>query len=194
MFDCGQGPVQELSGAGSGGAEGELEPQATAMARKRPQNGAERARTARRMPRFFEVKHQKRRPARLPAMTSAKPPLADEKYINLETFRKDGTGVKTPVWAAPMDGALYVFSAGDSFKVKRIRNNGKARAAACDARGNVRGAWFDGTARIVEDGATIDRVLEALRKKYGVVFSVFDFFASVAGRKKKRAYLEIKLA
>ena len=121
-------------------------------------------------------------------------PLAHEKYINLETFKKDGTGVKTPVWAAPMDGALYVFSAGNAWKVKRIRNNGKARAAGCDSRGNVHGEWFDGKARVVEDPETIERILGALKKKYGVVFSVFDFIAAVAGRKKKRAYLEIKLS
>jgi len=127
-------------------------------------------------------------------MTDAKaPPLADEKYISLETFKKDGTGVKTPVWAAPMDGALYVFSAGDAYKVKRIRNNGKARAAGCDVRGNVHGAWIDGTARIVDDPQTIARVIEAMRRKYGLVFSAFDLIAGISGRKKKRAYLEIKL-
>src|ERR1700729_2183968 len=48
-------------------------------------------------------------------------PFAAERYISLETFKRDGGGVKTPVWAAPLDGALVVFSAGDSFKVKRLR-------------------------------------------------------------------------
>ena len=75
-------------------------------------------------------------------------PLDAERYINLETFRKDGTGVKTPVWAAALDGRLVVFTDGTSYKVKRLRANPAIKAAACDVRGNVRGAWHDGTARI----------------------------------------------
>ena len=73
-------------------------------------------------------------------MTGASTPLDDEQYINLETFRKDGSGVKTPVWAAAQDGKLVVMTDGTSHKVKRIRADPKVRAAACDARGTVNGA------------------------------------------------------
>ena len=30
-------------------------------------------------------------------------------YISLETFRRDGSAVPTPVWHAEMDDKLYVF-------------------------------------------------------------------------------------
>lgn len=121
-------------------------------------------------------------------------PLDDERYINLETFKKDGNGVKTPVWTAPLDGKLVIFTAGDSFKVKRLRRNPKCRAAACDMRGNVRGPWYDGTGRIVEDAAEQQRIHAALRKKYGWQMALGDFLATIAGRKNKRAYLEVTLA
>jgi PPOX class probable F420-dependent enzyme len=119
--------------------------------------------------------------------------LDNEKYINLETFKKDGNGVKTPVWAAPLDGKLVIFTAGDSFKVKRIRRNSKCRAAACDMRGKVRGEWHDGTARILEDAGAQERAHAALRKKYGWQMAVGDFFATISGRKSKRAFLEVTL-
>lgn len=119
--------------------------------------------------------------------------LDDERYINLETFRKDGTGVKTPVWAAPLDGKLVIFTNGNSFKVKRLRNNPKCRAAACDMRGNVKGAWLDGSCRILEDAAEQKRALESLRKKYGWMMKLGDFFAAVSGRAKQRAFLELTL-
>jgi PPOX class probable F420-dependent enzyme len=119
--------------------------------------------------------------------------LDNEKYINLETFKKDGNGVKTPVWAAPLDGKLVIFTAGDSFKVKRIRRNSKCRAAACDMRGKVRGEWHDGTARVLEDTAAQERAHAALRKKYGWQMAVGDFFATISGRKSKRAFLEVTL-
>jgi uncharacterized protein len=118
-------------------------------------------------------------------------PFAAERYINLETFKRDGGGVKTPVWAAPLEGALVVFSAGDSFKVKRLRRDSRIRVAACDVRGAVRGEWRDGKGRIVEDAAEVTRILAALRKKYGWQMAMADFFATLAGRKSKRAYLSL---
>ena len=122
-----------------------------------------------------------------------RPPFADESYVNLETFKKDGTGVKTPVWAAPLDGRLVVFTDGRSYKVKRLRRNASVRVAACDVRGNVRGEWVDGTARILDDPAHIERAHAAIRGKYGFMAAMTDFFAWIAGRVSKRAYLEIAL-
>lgn len=120
-------------------------------------------------------------------------PFASERYINLETFKRDGAGVKTPVWAAPLEGALVVMSAGDAYKVKRLRRDPRARVAACDVRGTVRGEWREGKGRIVEDPAEVARAHAALRKKYGWQMAITDLFATIAGRVKKRAYLAVVL-
>ena len=64
----------------------------------------------------------------------------------LETFRKNGAGVRTPVWFAQQSGDFLLYSAPDAGKVKRIRNNPKVRVAPCDIRGNLRGAWVDARA------------------------------------------------
>jgi PPOX class probable F420-dependent enzyme len=121
------------------------------------------------------------------------PPFARERYVNLETFRKDGTGVKTPVWAAPLEGRLVVFTDGRSYKVKRIRRDPRVRVAACDVRGSVRGEWVGGTARILEDPADAERAHSALRGKYGLVLAVIDVFARLFGRMRRRVYLELAL-
>lgn len=128
-----------------------------------------------------------------PMPQDSRPPFADDRYISLETFRKDGTGVKTPVWAAPLDATLVVFSEGSSYKVKRLRRDPRVRVAACDVRGNVRGAWVEGTGKVIEDPAHIARALEALRKKYGFQSAMTDFFAKLTGRFGRRAYMEITL-
>jgi len=120
-------------------------------------------------------------------------PFGNERYVSLETFRKDGTGVKTPVWAAPLEGHLVIFSEGASYKVKRLRNNPRVRMAPCDVRGRVRGEWLDGTARILDDQARIALAHQAIRRKYGVQAAVTDFFARLAGRIGRRAYLEVTL-
>src|SRR5206468_4212626 len=119
-------------------------------------------------------------------------PLDNARYINLETFKKSGAGVKTPVWSAPLDGKLVVFTAGDSWKVKRLRNNPKIRVTGCNGRGGVRegATWYEGTARVLDDGEG-RRALRALRAKYGWQMYGADFFSAIVGRMKKRAYLEL---
>jgi PPOX class probable F420-dependent enzyme len=126
-------------------------------------------------------------------MAADSPPFADESYINLETFKRDGNGVKTPVWVAPLEGTLVVFSAGDAFKVKRLRRDPRVRVAACDVRGRVHGEWREGTGRVIEDAAQVTRAHAALRKKYGWQMAIGDFFAALTGRIGKRAYLELSL-
>src|SRR5205823_10258164 len=83
--------------------------------------------------------------------------FAGQKYLNLETFKKDGTGVKTPVWFAAdpsssldsNDAKLYVYTIGVSGKVKRIRNNPRVKIAPCDMRGKVLGERMDARVEIV---------------------------------------------
>lgn len=73
-----------------------------------------------------------------------------EKYISIESFKKNGDGVKTPVWFVLHDGVFYVYTEADSWKVKRIRNNARVRVAVCNVRGTVKGPWLDATAAIIE--------------------------------------------
>src|SRR5262249_12572995 len=61
--------------------------------------------------------------------------LDRHRYLSLATFRSSGAEVRTPVWFASFGGKLYVFSAGDAGKVKRLRRSSRARLAPCDARG-----------------------------------------------------------
>ncbi len=118
---------------------------------------------------------------------------AAERYVNLATFRRNGVEVKTPVWIAELAGRYYVFSAGDAGKIKRIRATPRGRLAACDVRGNVRSAWIEARARIVFDPALIGSVRRALRRKYGLVMLLTDVMATMTGRIRRRAYIEIEL-
>jgi PPOX class probable F420-dependent enzyme len=104
------------------------------------------------------------------------------KYLNLETLRKNGQAVRTPVWfaAEPVAGVpqtLYVYSTADSGKAKRIRNNSSVRVAPCDARGNLRGEWIEARATIVA-GEEAQRGMSLLNKKYFPWKQLLAFFAS----------------
>jgi uncharacterized protein len=114
-----------------------------------------------------------------------------QKYLNLETFKKNGDGVKTPVWfaadpvanLASSDAKLYLYTIGVSGKVKRVRNNPRVRIAPCDARGNVLGEWVEARAEIVA-GEEAARGVRLLNKKYFPWKQLLAFFASFSRRER----------
>jgi PPOX class probable F420-dependent enzyme len=106
--------------------------------------------------------------------------FATAKYINLETFRKSGVGVRTPVWFAQDGNVFYVYSEQDAGKVKRIRNNPRVRVAPCTFRGALRGAWIDAQARFCE-GNEAAHGQQLLRRKYGWLKIIGDFFSRLLG-------------
>jgi PPOX class probable F420-dependent enzyme len=118
--------------------------------------------------------------------------LDGERYISLETFRKDGSGVKTPVWAAPLDGKLVVVTDGNSYKVKRLRANPRCRIAGCDARGKkVHTPWKDATCRILERPEENARAHRALKEKYGWQFALLDAASWISRAMRHRVFLEL---
>jgi uncharacterized protein len=105
-----------------------------------------------------------------------------QKYLNLESFRKNGQGVRTPVWfaadlASGVAQTLYVYSTVDSGKAKRVRNNPRVRVAPCDVRGNLRGDWIEASAEIVT-GDAAQNGMRLLNKKYFPWKQFLDVFSS----------------
>jgi uncharacterized protein len=120
--------------------------------------------------------------------------LDQHRYLSLATFRRSGAEVRTPVWFAAAAGKLYVFSAGESGKVKRLRNSPRTRIAPCDMRGKLLGPWSDAMARVVTDPALIERAHSTLRTKYGWQMALTDLFSGLTGRARRRAWIEIDSA
>ena len=92
--------------------------------------------------------------------------FAGQQYLNLESFRKNGQAVRTPLWFAEKNGEFFIYTLSDAWKVKRIRHNPHVRIVPCDMRGNVKGEWVDAEARIL-DSAEAEHGQELLRQKYG---------------------------
>ena len=109
--------------------------------------------------------------------------LTQQQYINLETFRKSGVGVKTPVWFVQDGDRIFVRTVANSGKVKRIRNNGQVNIAPCKVDGALLGDWIPATAREVKDKDTDRRVDRLLDKKYGMMKKMFALASALRGRK-----------
>jgi PPOX class probable F420-dependent enzyme len=75
--------------------------------------------------------------------------VAASKRALLVTYRRDGTPVPTPVWAAAAGGRLYVRSERASGKLKRLRNDDRLLVAPCTVRGKPLGAPFEAHARVL---------------------------------------------
>lgn len=117
--------------------------------------------------------------------------LKRAKYLSFATFRKTGVEVATPVWFAEEDDTFYLFSARDAGKVKRLRNSGKSRMAACTVTGRVTGEWVDSSATLLEEDADIKQALGALRRKYGWQMLMTDFLSTLSGKMRQRAYIRV---
>ena len=109
------------------------------------------------------------------------PAIANARYVSLVTFRKDGTGVPTPLWAVESDGKLLIWTNKDSWKVKRLRNNPKVTVTPCDVRGliNDRAVEVEGTAVLIEDEPGLKGLRKAMQGKYGWQFFLTDRFGAL---------------
>lgn len=110
-----------------------------------------------------------------------------QQYLNIETFRKNGEGVKTPVWFARDGETLHVWTQAGTGKAKRIRNNGAVRIAPCTPSGELLGEWQDAHAKTDESPEAIKHVEKLMQKKYGVMFYIFGFIGRMRGGAKYTA-------
>jgi uncharacterized protein len=116
--------------------------------------------------------------------------LADESYVSIETVRKNGSTKATPVWIAPLNGKLVFTTNGDSWKVKRMRNNASVRLAPCDMKGENVGTYQSGTA-VIHDDPDAAGISGAIKGKYSWrtwPFAIIGMFSST-----KRVGIEITL-
>ncbi|MFE9394107.1 PPOX class F420-dependent oxidoreductase [Streptomyces flavidovirens] len=119
--------------------------------------------------------------------------LGRSPYVSLTTFRRNGTGVATPVWAASDGAELFVWTKADSWKVKRIRNDKRVVVTACDVRGRVEdGApTAEGTARLL-DADGLRKARKLLARKYTWQFWFTDVPAAIV-RLGKRPHVGIAI-
>jgi PPOX class probable F420-dependent enzyme len=109
----------------------------------------------------------------------------------LVTYRRDGTPVPTPVWAAEVGARLYVRTERGSGKVKRLRRNSRMLVAPCTVRGKPLGPASEASSRVLarEEEAIAERVLAS---RYGLGRELFERAMDIM--RVDMCYLEITLA
>lgn len=122
--------------------------------------------------------------------------FAGREFLSIETFRKSGVGVRTPMWFAEDGGEFLLWTDVNSGKVRRIRNNPEVRIAPCSRFGDVTGEWVAGRASIDETPEAVGRVASLLRRKVGLPFLLFRQIDRIRDRRNdgRRVCVRISIA
>ena len=109
-------------------------------------------------------------------------------FIALTTYRKNGTPVMTPVWFVKQDRKLFIWTAVDSGKAKRLKNNPCVQLGPSNHSGKLLGAIETGRARFVakEKYPALD---QAFRAKYGWQVTLFAWIWKIQGH--DHTYIEV---
>jgi uncharacterized protein len=97
----------------------------------------------------------------------------------LQTFRKSGEAVPTPVWFGLVDGRLYFRTYADAVKLKRIHRDPRVLVGPCDIRGKPKGPMIEARARILEPGEE-PAAEQAIQSNYGLFRRIY--LAGFSGR------------
>lgn len=119
------------------------------------------------------------------------PTFQNQQYLNLETFRKNGQGIKTPVWFVQEDDSLYIWTQADSGKAKRIRRDTPVsiHIAPCRGDGHLLDDWVAAQAIRNDSPETVEHIRKLMIKKYGIVFHLFGIMGSFS----RKRYTAIKV-
>ena len=107
--------------------------------------------------------------------------LGNATYVSIESYRRDGAAVRTPVWIVADGEFLYCWTLGKSGKVKRTRAESRVKLAKCNAAGNIRGEWVDAIARVLDSPDEVERQARRMRRKYGLKFTFFRLLPRLRG-------------
>jgi uncharacterized protein len=99
--------------------------------------------------------------------TAVEPPVFGGKYLSITSFKRDGSGVATPVWFVQEDGRLLIETDATSGKVKRIRRNPHVLVGLCTATGRLLADPVPAQAELLGD-AELGRVERLLAAKYRI--------------------------
>jgi PPOX class probable F420-dependent enzyme len=116
-----------------------------------------------------------------------------KQYLALESYRRDGRPVRTPVWFLEDNNRLlYIVTDSKSGKVRRIRKNPYVRVVPCSYKGNPEGRWLDAEATLLEeDGAS--EIKNMLNHKYGLVGKMARFYYRITRRKQTQVVIRVRI-
>ena len=106
----------------------------------------------------------------------------DQKYLSLETYKRDNTPIQTPVWFVTDKEQFYITTKETTGKVKRLRNNQNARIAVCSMKGDIKSNWVDVGLEKISEESDVEKIIKLRKKKYGFSARLISMFTSQKGK------------
>src|ERR1051325_8658293 len=94
------------------------------------------------------------------------------RYLSVTSFKRDGTGVATPVWFVSDGSRLFALTDLHSAKVRRIRRDPRVLVAPCRPDGKLHGEPIEARAEVLTATAELDRVQKLLIERYRISYRV----------------------
>jgi uncharacterized protein len=107
--------------------------------------------------------------------------FSGHQYINLETYRRNGQAVRTPVWFTLNDDKIFVVTRNETGKVKRLQNNSRVRIVPSGIRGQPKGEWLNGNAAFASP-VQLEHALKQRSMKYGFKARLSGLFSRTKGK------------
>lgn len=104
------------------------------------------------------------------------------RYLSVTTFKRDGTGVATPMWFVCDGARLFAFTDLHSAKVRRVRRNRHVLVAPCRVNGQLRSKPIPAQAEVLTEEPDLERVRELLLARYRVSYRIVMLFYRVGRR------------
>jgi PPOX class probable F420-dependent enzyme len=108
------------------------------------------------------------RPAERPAADLEA--LFPGRYLSVTSFRRDGTGVATPLWFVSDGRRLFALTDLRSAKIRRIRRNPRVLVAPCRVNGKLRSDPVPARAEILTATPDLERVQKLLVERYAISY------------------------
>jgi uncharacterized protein len=104
------------------------------------------------------------------------------RYLSVTSFKRDGTGVATPVWFVSDGTRLFAFTDLHSAKIRRIRHNPKVLVASCWVNGKLRHEPVAARAAVLTDTSDLERIQKLLLARYRMTYRVVMLFYRLGRR------------
>jgi uncharacterized protein len=104
------------------------------------------------------------------------------RYLSVTSFKRDGTGVATPVWFVSDGSRLFAFTDLHSAKVRRIRRNPRVLVASCRADGKLHSEPVSARAEVLTADAELEHVQKLLLARYKISYRIVMLFYRLGRR------------
>ena len=94
------------------------------------------------------------------------------RYLRVTSFKRDGTGVATPVWFVSDGSRLFALTDLHSAKVRRMRRDPRVLVASCRADGKLRREPIPARMEVLTATTDLERVQKLLLERYKLSYRI----------------------